>query len=193
MDDLIWSVKPKVSPEERKELVSKLPALLSLINAWLNTIKWDAPARVEFFSSLVERHAAIVRTATELSPRHQLQMAVNVAQKASERRLSKREREMQMQPIDQFVHLVESLEPGAWIEFTRHNSARAAYRLAWVSPRRSRFIFSHRQSDAPFALTADELAAALREQGALVMPQESVMARALEAVLNNTDDEDTSV
>ena len=187
MDDLIWSVKPKISPEERKDLVSKLPALLSLINAWLNAVKWDEPARVEFFSNLVERHAAIVRSSTELSPRLQLELAVNVAQKASERRLSKRAREMQEQPIDQFVHIVDSMEVGAWVEFTRHNGTHSAFRLAWISPLRSRFIFSNRQSDEPFSFTAEELAKALREQGAVVMARESVITRALAAALNEVD------
>lgn len=187
MDDLIWSVKPKVSPEERKELVSKLPALLSLINAWLNAVKWDDPSRVEFFSNLVERHAAIVRLPTELSPRHQLEIAVNVAQKASERRLSKRAREMQEQPIDQFVHLVDSIEIGAWVEFVRHNGVRSAFRLAWISPLRSRFIFSNRHNDEPFSFSAEELAKAFREQGALLMPSESVITRALAAALGDLD------
>ena len=187
MDDLIWSVRPKVSPEERKELVSKLPALLSLINAWLNAVKWDDPSRVEFFSNLVERHAAIVRTPTELSPRHQLEIAVNVAQKASERRLSKRAREMKETPIDQYVHLVDSLELGTWVDFTRHNGVHAAFRLVWISPLRSRFIFSNRQSDEPVSFSAEELAKALREQGATVMARESVITRALAAALNEVD------
>ncbi|GAA4033892.1 DUF1631 family protein [Actimicrobium antarcticum] len=187
MDDLIWSVQPKVSPEERKELVGKLPSLLSLINAWLNAIKWDEPERVEFFSNLVERHAAIVRVPAELSPRRQLEMAVNIAQKASDRRLSKRAREHQEQPIDQFVHSVDSIELGRWVEFVRANRERIAYRLVWISPMRSRFIFSSRAGSEPLSMTAAELAAALREQGALMLPRESVIARALAAALDGAE------
>lgn len=183
MDDLIWTVKPKVSPEERKELVNKLPSLLSLLNAWLNAIKWDEPERVEFFANLVERHAAMVRVPTELTPGHQIEIAVNVAQKASERRLSKRAREMQEKPIDQFVHVVDSIELGTWVEFVRNNGVRIAFRLAWISPLRSRFIFSNRQGDDPFSFTAGEFASALREQGAVVMPRESVVTRALTEAL----------
>jgi hypothetical protein len=85
MDDLIWSLKPKNTSEERKELVSKLPAMLTLLNAWLNAIKWDEPDRVLFFSKLAERHAAIARAPLELSPRRQLEIAVNIAQRASEK------------------------------------------------------------------------------------------------------------
>ncbi|MEN3363065.1 MAG: hypothetical protein V7606_339, partial [Burkholderiales bacterium] len=73
MDDLIWSVKPKTA-EERKDLLSQLPALLSTLNAWLNVVKWDGPDRVKFFSTLAERHATIVRTSVELSPRQQLEI-----------------------------------------------------------------------------------------------------------------------
>ena len=187
MDDLIWSVKPKVSTEERAELMGKLPSMLSLLNAWLNAIKWDEPARVTFFSALVERHAAIVQRPVGLSPRHQLHIAVNVAQKVSERRLNQRARELDAPPIDQFVHLVDSLEIGRWIEFIRHNGAATPFRLVWLSPLRSRFIFCTRQNDEPFSFTADELALALREQGATLMPLESVSTRALSAALDSLD------
>ncbi|NDP58701.1 MAG: DUF1631 domain-containing protein [Oxalobacteraceae bacterium] len=183
MDDLIWSVRPKVSPQERKDLVSKLPALLSLLNGWLNAVKWDAPERVTFFSNLAERHAAIVRLPAERSARHRIELAVNVAQKASERRLNRRAREMHEVPLDQFVHVVDSIEPGSWVRFVRNNGEAGTFRLAWISPLRTRFIFSSRHSDESFVFTADELAAALREQGAEVLPHGSVVTRALAAAL----------
>ena len=187
MDDLIWSVKPKVSAEECSELISKLPSMLSLINAWLNAIKWDAPERVTFFSNLVERHAAIVQRPVELSARHQLHIAVNVAQKVSERRLNRRARELDTPPIDAFVHVVDSLEVGRWITFIRHNGVAMPFRLDWVSPLRSRFIFCNRYKDEPFSFTADELAQALRERGATLISLASVSTRALSAALESLE------
>ncbi len=187
MDELIWSVKPKLSSEERAALITRLPSMLSLINAWLNVIKWDAPERVHFFSKLVERHAAVVRGPIELTPRHQLHLAVNVAQKASEWRLSRRARELNAPPVDQFVHQVDSLEIGRWIEFIRHNGVATPFRLLWHSPLRSRFIFCNHQYGEPFSFTADELALALREQGATLLALESVSKRALSAALDQLD------
>lgn len=195
MDELIWSVKPKTSADDRAALITKLPAMLALINAWLNVIKWHEPARVTFFSRLVERHAAIVQHVIELSPRHQLHLAVNVAQKASERRLIRRARELEVQPADQFANLVDTLTAGSWIEFTRVDDAAAkaaaqaptAFRLVWVSPLRGRFIFCNRQGDEPFSMTSTELAAALREQGANLIPNESLSTRALLAALQDMD------
>ncbi|MEN3295480.1 MAG: hypothetical protein V7642_4733, partial [Burkholderiales bacterium] len=183
MDDLIWSVKPKTTAEERKDLLTQLPSMLSTLNAWLNVVNWDGPDRVKFFSTLAERHAAIVRTAGDLSPRQQLEITLNVAQKASERRLNKRARE-QVGPIaDEFMHLVDGLEPDTWIEFARNGGTRQKTRLAWISARRTRFVFANRQGQEPFILTFDELAQAFRDERAAVVAADSVVDRALAAAL----------
>ena len=188
MDDLVWSIKPKLSTHERTELITRLPAMLSRINAWLNVVKWNGPERITFFSKLVERHAALVQGPVELSPRHQLHLAVNVAQKASERRLGRRARELDAPPVDQYVHLVDRLEVGSWVAFRRHNGVAAPFRLVWLSPLRGRFIFCNAHSGEPFAFTADEIALVLREQGASLITVQSVTTRALLAVLENPDD-----
>ena len=185
MDDLIWSVKPKNSPEQRKELISKLPSILALVNAWLNAIKWDEPERVVFFSALAERHAAIVRIQSELSPRKKVETAVNIAQKASEYRMSRNLRQDREKIRDQFTEIVDSIEQGDWVDFARNNGIMAKFRLTWISPQRSRFIFTNRQGNDPFAFTAEELAQTLRAHKASIVAMESVVNRALAAALDD--------
>jgi hypothetical protein len=185
MDELIWSVKPKTSPEQRKELISKLPSILSLVNAWLNAIKWNEPERVVFFSNLAERHAALVRTQTEMTQRQQVENAVNVAQKASERRMAKDARKERDKDRDHFMHVVEELEQGTWLSFERSNGAQARFKLTWISPRRTRFIFTNRQGTEPFSFTAEELAQSLRGGKAAVIPIKSVVDRALSAAFDD--------
>lgn len=184
MDDLIWSVKPKNSPEQRKELISRLPSILSMLNAWLNAIKWNEPERVEFFSNLAERHAMIVRLQPELSSRHHIEIAVNIAEKASHRRMRIRSTEKPENPADQFALMVESLAQGNWLEFTPNNGVKTRYRLAWVSPRRSRFVFASRAGQEPCTFTAQELAHSLRQGKAVVIEMESMVDRALSAALD---------
>jgi hypothetical protein len=183
MDDLIWSVKPKATPEERKELLSQLPSLLSMLNAWLNVVKWDGPDRVKFFATLAERHATIVRTAMELSPRQQLEITLNVAQKASERRLNKRAMEHSGQEVDEYVHLVDGLEPGTWIEFLRNSGAYEKCRLGWISPRRTRFVFVDREGRDAYILGFDEFVQSFRSNRAAIVAADSVVDRALAAAL----------
>jgi hypothetical protein len=184
MDLLIWSVKPKTSPDERKKLINRLPALLSLVNAWLNAVKWDGAERVKFFSQLAERHAGIVKMPIELSPRHQFETAVTIAQRASEHRFNVREKEMRAQPVDQFVHIVNGMTVDDWVQFTRSNEKKVKYCLSWVSPKRSRYVFSNRQGDAPLVFSADELAQSLRGGHTTILPLTPIVGRALNVVLD---------
>lgn len=183
MDDLIWSVKPKTSPEERKLLLSRLPSMLAMLNAWLNVVKWDGPDRVDFFSQLAERHASIVRTQVELVPRYEFELALNAMERASERRLNKRATEQQAMPVDEFVHLVDALESGVWLDFYGDDDVASKCKLAWISPGRTRFIFAGRPAGQPFTMTFDDLAQTFREGRAEVVKAEAVMDRALGAVL----------
>ena len=187
MDDLIWSVKPKSSPEERKALVHNLPALLSMLNAWLNAIKWDEPERVLFFSHLIERHAAMARVQIERSPRRQVELAVNVAQRASERRMSVRVKQTEQQPKDEFVRQVDGLTCGQWLEFMRANGIRSRFKLAWISPRRGQFVLTTRQGHESCSFTAEELAQSLRDHSAHIVPAVSVIDLALAAALDEID------
>lgn len=187
MDDLIWSVKPKTSPEQRKELITRLPSILAMLNAWLNAIKWHDPERVTFFSSLAERHAALVRVQAELSPRHQIETAVNIAQKASERRLSRRFKQEQENRFDEFTQLVEDIQPGCWMDFMRSNGKMAKFKLTWISPHRGRFIFTNRMGQDPFSYSAEELVQAMRERKANLVPEESIVDRALATALEDAE------
>jgi hypothetical protein len=185
MDDVIWSLKPKSSAEERKLLISKLPAMLSLLNAWLNAIKWDEPERVVFFSKLAQRHAAIARAPLELSPRRQLEIAVNIAQRASERRLDRHVQDQIEHPNGEWSKLVDTFDQGDWLEFAEELEPSGRYKLAWVSPKRSRFIFTNRQGQDAFSLSGEELVALCRLGHIHQVMAESVVDRALVEALRD--------
>ncbi len=185
MDDLIWSVKTKNSIEERRELVTKLPALLSSLNTWLDSIKWEDPDRAAFFAKLAERHASMARAPLQVSARRQIEIAVNVAQKASEHSLKKRKNEIDRDLTlpDQFIFFIDQLERGNWFEFHRREDEAVPFKLAWISPRRTRFIFTGRPGHAAFSMSSDELADLLRSGKAQKINDEPVVERALQAVI----------
>ncbi|MBC3806911.1 DUF1631 family protein [Undibacterium seohonense] len=90
MDDLIWSIKPKITLAQRQDLINRLPGILARLNKWLSLIKWEDADRVQFFADLAECHASIVRAPLELSADRQMEIAVEAAKIATERRLEKR-------------------------------------------------------------------------------------------------------
>lgn len=185
MDDLIWSLKPKNNPEERKELVSKLPAMLTLLNAWLNAIKWDEPERVLFFSKLAERHAAIARAPLEFSPRRQLEIAVNIAQRASEKKLNRQVTDQSEQLPDPWLPVLDKMERGIWLDFMSSSGVINRFKLAWVSPKRTRYIFTNRKGYDSFSISSEELLAQLRTGDAVEVSASSIVDRALVEALRD--------
>ncbi|MBI3285737.1 MAG: DUF1631 family protein, partial [Burkholderiales bacterium] len=183
MDDLIWSVKPKINLQQRQELLNRLPAILARLNKWLSLIKWEDADRVQFFADLAACHASIVRAPLDLSPERQVEIAVEVAQKAAERRLARRA-EVEAKGVaeaapDEFAATVAGLERGVWLQLTGKNGVVSKVRLAWVSPMRSLYIFTTSQKEQTFSVAAEELELAFREQRAQLLMLDKVVDRAL--------------
>ncbi|WP_373987408.1 DUF1631 family protein [Duganella sp. BuS-21] len=204
MDDLIWSVRPKLKPEDRKQLIAKLPGLLSTLNKWLDVIKWQDADRLQFFAELAECHASIVRAPLELSPERQLEISMQVAQQAAERRLqlqAKAEAEEQAraeQPPpapeeEDAIIEVDGLTRGMWLEFASDEGGSRKVKLAWISPLRTLYIFSTAARQEAFSMSGTELATRFREGSARALRAEGVVTVALSAALSRSADNDASI
>lgn len=193
MDDLVWSVKPKATLEQRKELIAKLPGMLAMLNKWLNLIKLDDAERLQFFAELAECHASIVRAPLDISPQRQLEISIEVAKQAAERRRQRQATE-QPEPVpDESAISVEKLERGTWFEFTQRDGASKKFKLAWVSPLRSLFIFSTRDKLESFSLSADDLAQTFRDKRAQPLWLGGLVGRALTEALESVGANDASI
>jgi hypothetical protein len=183
MDDLIWSVKPKITPEQRRELITKLPSMLATLNKWLNLIEWEDSDRLQFFAELAECHASIVRAPVNLSPQRQLQLALELAQQAAERRLEKQSRAEPEPEPDEYAAMLAQLQSGMWLEFAQADGSGKKVKLAWVSPMRSLYIFTSSDRQESFSVSDEQLAQALREQRASILALSGVVDRALTQAL----------
>lgn len=181
MDDLIWSVKPKITHDERRQLIAKLPGLLATLNKWLDVIKWQEADRLQFFAELAECHASIVRAPLDITPERQLEIAVEVAQEDAKRRLEK-ETAAASEPeveIDEAVVAIETLERGAWLEFTQTDGSMLKAKLAWVSPLKTLYIFSLGARKESFSLSSEKLVAGVRAEKVGILRTEGLVERAL--------------
>ena len=59
--DLVWSVQPKLSHDERKRLVGIIPAVLGALREGLLLIDWPKERMQEFFGKLMNSHAQAVK------------------------------------------------------------------------------------------------------------------------------------
>jgi hypothetical protein len=198
MDDLIWSVKPKITQEQRKQLIAKLPGLLATLNKWLDIIKWQDAERLQFFAELAECHASIVRAPIELSPERQLEIALEVAQQDALRRLEQEQvlaaaaqAEAQAAEADPAVVTVDGLERGMWLEFSQPDASVQTVKLAWISPLRTLFIFSTGARKEAFSLTVEKLAEAYRDNTVRLVRQDGVVARVLAQAMGQGAENDS--
>jgi hypothetical protein len=71
-EDLVWSIQPKTSPDERKTLTKKLPQVLKNIRRGMATLEMDPPTCANFLSMLASVHVVAVKHTEEagLAERH---------------------------------------------------------------------------------------------------------------------------
>lgn len=55
--DIVLSVQPKTSPQQRQAFLASLPALMRTLNEGLDLIRWPEPERKKFFAELLPAHA----------------------------------------------------------------------------------------------------------------------------------------
>jgi len=189
MDDLIWSVRPKITQDERKKLISKLPTLLSTLNKWLDVIKWQEADRLQFFAELAECHASIVRAPIEMSPERQVEIAMEVARKDAERRMQLQavaevKAEEAPPPDDDAAIEVDSLARGMWLEFDQPDGGKRKVKLAWISPLKTLYIFSTTGRQEAFSITGDAMAQQFRDGTVRLIRTEGVVAAALSVAMS---------
>ncbi|MES3020698.1 MAG: DUF1631 family protein [Pseudomonadota bacterium] len=192
MDELIWSVKPKLTHATRNELIKKLPGLLSSLNKWLDVIQWQDAERLQFFAELAECHASIVRAPVDLSPERQLEIAVEVAQQDALRRIEK-ENLVEQEPepvVDDAVLEVDAFERNMLVDFVQADASVRRVKLAWISPLRTLFIFSTMEKQEAFSISVEKLLAACRAKRVSVVGTDGVVTRALAQAMDSANDDE---
>lgn len=208
LEDLVWSVQPKRTAEDRKHLVALLPSLLKRLTAGVRGQDWPPEARESFMANLVEAHAAAVKPtfANVESPTAAMAEAAKaqaeVAKAAGDERAAQQAEALAeaMAPAepaplveepeirdDQYLEIARSLERGMWIEFEGDDGQLAFAKLAWVSPLRGTYLFTNRQGQKALSMTAEELAERFRADRARPVEAEPLLDRALSSVMGQLE------
>ena len=206
LEDLVWSVQPKRSTEDRRHLIAMLPSLLKRLNAGMQQQRWMPEEREPFMSNLVEAHAAAVKPslAHVESPTaavaEQAKAQAEVAKAAGDERAAEKAQALAeaMAPApppeperevleDEYLEIARSLERGMWVEFESEDGQLAFAKLAWVSPLRGTYLFTNRQGQKALSITADELAEYFREDRARVVEAEPLIDRAFSSMMQQME------
>jgi hypothetical protein len=209
LEDLVWSVQPKRTTEDRKHLVALLPSLLKRIHAAMPAQAWQVPDRERFMSNLVEAHAAAVKpslahvesptAAVAEQAKAQAEVAKAAGDEAAATKAAALAEAMAPAPPappepereildDEYLEIARHLERGMWVEFESDDGQLSFAKLAWVSPLRGTYLFTNRQGQKALSITAEELAEYFRSDRARLVEAEPLIDRAFSSMMAQMED-----
>lgn len=200
MDDLLWSVEPKVSPEERKRLVMRLPRLLAQLEDGMYRAAMTAADRDRFLGELVECHAAAVKaglrglavvpeaeapSAPAEEPKIRREMVPAGDLQVEEIRL-KSPRGAPVRNVFTRTGIWTNLQRGTWVEFKRKAAGGTRARLTWISPNKAVYLFTNPLSGATaVSISPEALAEQMRRGKARLLDDAPLVARAVDSMIAN--------
>jgi hypothetical protein len=204
--ELIWSVTPKKTTDERKRQGALLPKLVRGLNQGLDQIGTAAEARRLFMDALMDLSLAALhgdRRAEKEAPAQlmaapptetpvvELQVTHTVENGVRIEEVSLAE---SATPVDSSapdrtsLRRVKHLVRGDWVEFIDDDGDTRRERLTWISPRRSLFLFSNHAANCAISITPEALAHRLQTETArLIVPDEPMFERALDGAIKTLD------
>jgi hypothetical protein len=209
LEDIVWSVQPKRSPEDRRHLVALLPSLLKRLSAGMHNRGWLPNDREAFMANLVEAHAAAVKPSLSQvgSPTAAVAEAAKaqaeIAKASGDQVLAAKAEALAeamtqavpepVEPMrevvdDDYLEIARSLDRGMWIEFEADDGHLAFAKLAWVSPLRGTYLFTNRQGQKALSMTADDLADRFRADRARVVEAEPLIDRAFTSMMTQIEE-----
>ena len=181
LDEVIWSTQAKTHAEERSRLMALLPDMVRRLNTSLDAIEWGGDARAAFTRCLIGTHMKVIR-----SPRSApapLETGPGELESASARRamqeLEARRALQAKRRADAFDTMVQAFVRGLWFDFSQQDDMWRRYRLGWVSPQRTRLLFTNRDGFEAFVRSEQEVAELLRAGRLKVLDAQPVVERAI--------------
>ncbi|HHH44979.1 MAG TPA: DUF1631 domain-containing protein [Gammaproteobacteria bacterium] len=203
MDDLIWSVKPKHTREDRQKLVSMQPGLLTRLREGMERLSIPATERDDFIAMLIRAHGrTAINTpdadvaATPPTQDDHTDSTVNEAgdagaphsedDTADEQKAKPPAKKIVAQPApeinDDFTARARQLTTGTWVEFSGSDGQRQRAKLSWISPITNTYLFTDRKGLKAGNYSLEEFALLLRCARARILDSAPLMDRAVSTV-----------
>ena len=202
MDDLLWSVEPKASADDRKRLITILPAMLREIGLGMERGAFAQERRIRFLGELVDCHAQAVKAGLRgLAALPETRPPAPKKDASIEREvipagdIQVEEIRLRAAPGADAVRNVftrtgiwTNLRRGTWVEFTDGESRTAATRarLTWISPNKGVYLFTNPYSaKSAVSISPEALAEQMRLGNARVIDDAPLVERAVDSMLTN--------
>lgn len=195
VDDFVASAQVPVDEAAREHLRSLLPSMEKELRHGLTTVAFQEPDLRQLLDELHEFWhrqlgdiPAIVsdnETATS-DPDEELPIAASVTTILDTDTSEPPPAAEEAAPIGEdadSMRSVRALKVGAWIEFVDAQGASERAKLSWISPISGKYLFVNRRGLKVADRSPQQLAAEVRDGGALVLEEVPLFDRALDAIV----------
>ncbi|MBK8321956.1 MAG: DUF1631 domain-containing protein [Betaproteobacteria bacterium] len=204
VDELLWSLEPKSSPEDRRRLVNGLPSLLATLHHGLELAEVEPETCEAFFGALVDCHADAVKAGLKglavAKPKGRPQDAVEPATPAAptlerarvrsggveveEIRLRAPRGAPPVRNVFTRTGIWTNVQRFSWVEFAQGEERKPVRaRLTWISPAKGVYLFTNPQGDAAVSITPEALAEQMRRGEARLIDDAPLVDRAVDSML----------
>ena len=197
MDDLLWSVEPKSTADERKRLVAMLPGMLQRLHEGFARAKLADSDRDIFLGALVDCHAYAVKAglrglamlpdatdparAEGFTLEHSVVPAGEI--QVEEIRL-RGPRGGAVLNVFTRTGIWSNLARGSWVEFSTATRGIWRARLTWISPNKGVYLFTNPASgNRAMSISPEALAEKMRLAEARVVDSAPLVGRAVGSLL----------
>ncbi|MEP7069526.1 MAG: DUF1631 domain-containing protein [Usitatibacter sp.] len=203
MEELLWSVEPKVTSEDRKRLINMLPAMLRTLQDGMERGELTQDRRGAFLGTLVDCHAMAVKAgirgiaalpdppvaAAVQDPSIERAMVPAGNIQVEEIRLRTPRASGAARNVFTRTGIWTNLQRGTWVEFTRPDAADTRARLTWISPNKGVYLFTNPLApNAAVSISPEALAEQMRVGDARIINDASIVDRAVDSMLTDLRD-----
>lgn len=186
VEELIWSVQPKIETADRQRLLKAIPELLKKLRDGLNNISFDQHRAGQLFKDLQACHIAALRGESDTVETLPLDEAIPEAIVLAN--------EPEPEVIeDEHYARARSLAVGQWLDWQR-DDAWVRGKLSWRSEVSNNCIFVNRKGMKVGEMTVNDIAILFRDDKARILDDLNtpLMDRALDAMLGALRDTGSS-
>lgn len=156
LDDLLWSITAKERNAQKAKLTKMVPGLIRDLRAGGAAVQVREERLQPFLEAVYKLHMAAIKPKPKSTP------VAAVASLASDATQTPQKDPAKLPPIDNVHDFVGEMVVGTWVAFNRDQGALNA-RLSWVSPMRTKYVFTTRSRGQAMVVSPEELAWQLSE------------------------------
>ncbi len=170
VDDLLWSITAKERTAQKARLTKLVPGLVVSLRNGCKALGVDAERTQAFFEALYRLHMEAIKPAVAKAEAEAAPPAAPAANGLT--------------PGTNVHDFVNDMVLGTWLAFET-GEGRTNARLHWISPMRTRYVFTSRLRSRAFVYSPEELARELASgRAALVVEPVPLVDRAVSAALD---------